>query len=82
VVVSGDCPELGKWDLGKAVKLKYVNANTLLGKFAFEESAGESIAYKLIVLPPEGASCRENCTTRRRLIAEQGVTKWRDVWEE
>jgi len=41
VIVSGDCPELGKWDLGKAVKLEYVNANTWFG-----EIAGESIAYK------------------------------------
>ncbi len=82
VVVSGNCAELGKWDLSLAFRLEYVNANTWFGEIAFEESAGQSIAYKLIVLPMEGAPLRENRTTRRRLIAQKGITKWRDVWEE
>lgn len=79
VAVSGDCLELGDWDIGKCVHLEFVNDNNWFGEIAFEESAGQSIAYKLIVLPKEGAPLRESRTTRRRSIAKSGITKWRDV---
>ncbi|HSJ03709.1 MAG TPA: hypothetical protein VK956_14710, partial [Verrucomicrobium sp.] len=60
------------------------NANTWFGELIFEASAGASIAYKYVILSPvEGTGpLREMRTTRRRPIAQQGVAKWRDVWEE
>jgi cyclomaltodextrin glucanotransferase len=84
IALIGDCPELGQWDLSKAIPLEYVNTNTWFGELAFNESAGKSIAYKLVVFPaePDAAPRRENRVVRRRPIATEGITKWRDVWEE
>ena len=84
IVVIGDCPELGCWDISKAVALEYVNHNTWFGEIAFNESAGKSISYKLAVIHPgpDSAPGRENRIVRRRPISESGVAKWRDVWEE
>ncbi len=84
IVITGDCPELGHWDIAKAIGLEYVNHNTWFGELVFNQSAGHSIAYKLVVIPPDpkGAPHRENRVVRRRPISEWGVAKWRDVWEE
>ncbi len=84
ILVIGDCPELGQWDLGRGVPLEYVNHNTWFGELAFNESAGKPIAYKMVVLhpQPDAGPGRENRVVRRRSIAESGVAKWRDVWEE
>ena len=84
ILVIGDCPELGHWDLAKGIPLEYVNHNTWFGELAFNESTGKSIAYKLVVIhpQPDAAPGRENRPVRRRPIAESGVSKWRDVWEE
>ena len=74
ILVIGDCPELGEWDLGAGVPLEYVNHNTWFGELVFNESAGNSIAYKLVVIhpQPEAAPGRENRIVRRRPIAESG----------
>jgi cyclomaltodextrin glucanotransferase len=84
VIVIGDCPELGSWDLGKGVPLEYINPNTWFAEIAFNESAGKSVAYKFAVLHSEANSApgRENRPCRRRAVAAEGVAKWRDVWEE
>jgi cyclomaltodextrin glucanotransferase len=84
IVVIGDCVELGQWDISKGVLLEYVNHNTWFGELAFNESCGWTIAYKLVVLHPQPdvPPGRENRIVRRRPIAESGITKWRDVWEE
>lgn len=84
VVVIGDGPELGRWDIGKGVPLEYINPNTWFTEIAFNESAGQSIAYKFAVLhtDPNLAPGRENRPCRRRAVATEGVVKWRDVWEE
>jgi cyclomaltodextrin glucanotransferase len=84
VVVIGDCAELGNWDLAKGVPLEYINLNTWFTELAFNESAGESIAYKFAVLHPgpDLPPGRENRPVRRRAVGTEGVAKWRDVWEE
>ena len=84
IMVIGNCPELGEWDLAKGVPLEYVNHNTWFGELVFNESAGKSIAYKHVVIHPhpDMGPGRENRTVRRRPIAEGGVAKWRDEWEE
>ena len=84
ILVSGDCQELGQWDLTKAIPLEYVNHNTWFGEIAFNETAGKAIAYKLVIVHPKPdlAPGRENRTVRRRPIPESGAIKWRDVWEE
>jgi cyclomaltodextrin glucanotransferase len=84
ILVIGDCQELGRWDLAKGIALEYVNHNTWFGEIAFNESAGKTIAYKLVVLhaQPNSAPGRVNRILRRRPIPENGVSKWRDCWEE
>jgi cyclomaltodextrin glucanotransferase len=84
LALIGDCPELGEWDLSRAVPLECVNRNTWFAEVAFNQSAGQSIAYKYVIFPvdPNQAPHREMRITRRRPIAEKGVAKWRDVWEE
>ncbi len=84
VVIIGDCPELGNWDISKGVPLEYINLNTWFTEIAFNESAGQSIAYKFAVLhaDPNSAPGRENRPCRRRALGTEGVAKWRDSWEE
>ncbi|UBF28484.1 cyclomaltodextrin glucanotransferase [Kovacikia minuta CCNUW1] len=86
VVVTGDCPELGEWDIHQAYALEYINSNTWFGEIPFNESAGRAIAYKYAILyrddngndtnPP----LRENLVCRRWLLADEGIVKWRDTW--
>ncbi|MEW5861091.1 MAG: alpha-amylase family glycosyl hydrolase, partial [Cyanobacteriota bacterium] len=35
VVVIGDCPELGNWDISKAYPLEFINTNTWFGEIPF-----------------------------------------------
>jgi len=84
VLVIGDCPELGRWDLSKGIALEYINPNTWFTELHFNESAGQSVAYKFVILHPEenSAPVRENRPARRRAVGAEGTAKWRDVWEE
>jgi cyclomaltodextrin glucanotransferase len=84
VIVTGDCVELGNWDIAKGVPLEYINLNTWFTELAFNESAGQSVAYKFAVLHAQADSApgRENRPCRRRALGTEGVSKWRDVWEE
>ncbi|HEY1084150.1 MAG TPA: alpha-amylase family glycosyl hydrolase [Prosthecobacter sp.] len=83
IAVTGDIPELGCWDLQKALFLECVNENTWFGEIAIEESAGTSVAYKYVILKPDSLerARRENRSPRRRNLPEHGAGKWRDRWE-
>lgn len=86
VVVTGDAPELGRWDISKAYPLEYINANTWFGEIPFDESAGKPVAYKygicrfdehgVLTEQPQ----RENIVCRRWVVAKEGIVKWRDHW--
>lgn len=80
IVVTGDCPELGNWDIEKAYPLEYINTNTWFGEIPFNESAGKLIAYKYAMWREGQAPLRENQIARRWVIASEGTVKWRDVW--
>lgn len=80
IVVIGDCPELGNWDIGKAYELEYINENTWFGEIPFNESAGRLIAYKYAMLREGKSPLRENLVCRRWVIANEGTVKWRDKW--
>lgn len=84
VAVTGSCPELGSWDLAKAVRLECINRNLWFGELPFHETRGHSIAYKLVILSetPGQPPRREDRIGRFRGIIQSGVTKWRDIWEE
>lgn len=80
VVVTGDCPELGDWDINKAYPLEYINANTWFGEIPFNESAGKAIAFKYAVWRSSESPLYENLVCRRWILATQGTAKWRDTW--
>ena len=81
LVVIGDCPELGNWDIEKGYPLEYINQNTWFGEIPFNESAGKAISYKYAIVRPSQAPWRENVFCRRWILAENGTVKWRNRWE-
>jgi cyclomaltodextrin glucanotransferase len=80
IVVTGDCPELGNWDISKAYPLEYINSNTWSAEIPFDESAGKLIAYKYAMWREGRSPLRENLVNRRWVIAKEGTVKWRDTW--
>ena len=58
-------------------------ARFMMGEVLFDQRAGQAVAYKYAVFRAGGGlPQRENMTTRRRILPEKGVVKWRDVWDE
>ena len=80
VVIIGDCPELGHWEISRAYALEYINANTWFGEIAFNETAGKPIAYKYALWREQQPALYENLVCRRWILANQGTIKWRDDW--
>ncbi|WP_293334556.1 alpha-amylase family glycosyl hydrolase [Microcoleus sp. CAWBG58] len=80
IVVVGDCPELGNWDISKAYPLEYINTNTWFGEIPFNESAGKLVSYKYALLREGMSPLRENLVCRRWVLASEGTVKWRDKW--
>ena len=80
IVVIGDCPELGNWDIGKGFPLEYINTNTWFGEIPFDESAGKLISYKYALLREGQSPLRENLVCRRWVLVSEGTVKWRDKW--
>lgn len=80
IVVTGDCPELGNWDISKAYALEYINSNTWFGEIPFNESAGSAIAYKYAIWRENQPPLRENLVNRRWILVPQGTVKWQDTW--
>ncbi|MEG4850094.1 alpha-amylase family glycosyl hydrolase [Microcoleus sp. B5-D4] len=80
IVVIGDCPELGNWDISKGYPLEYINTNTWFGEIPFNESAGKLISYKYALLREGLSPLRENLVCRRWVLVSEGTVKWRDKW--
>lgn len=80
IAVTGDCPELGNWDISKAYQLEYINPNTWFGEIPFNESAGKAITYKYVLLRQNQPPLYENLVNRRWILADKGTVKWRDSW--
>lgn len=80
VVVVGDCPELGNWDISQAYPLEYINQNTWFAEIPFNESAGQLIEYKYAIWREGKSPLRENLVSRQWFIAHEGTVKWRDTW--
>lgn len=80
VVVVGDCPELGNWDISKAYPLEYINSSTWFAEIPFNESAGKLISYKYGLWREGQPPLRENLIPRRWVLAHEGTVKWRDMW--
>jgi cyclomaltodextrin glucanotransferase len=80
IVVMGDCPELGNFDISKAYPMEYINSNTWFAEIPFDESAGKLITYRYAMLREGHSPLRENIVPRRWVIATEGTVKWRDTW--
>lgn len=83
VMIIGDTPELGNWDLTKGVRMECINASTWSIDLPLTGSMNRAIAYKYVILPGDEskAPLRENRLARRRLIIAEESAKWRDIWE-
>jgi cyclomaltodextrin glucanotransferase len=82
ILVIGDCPELGNWDITKGYVLEYINPNTWFAEIPFNESAGKAIAYKYVLIKGNQEIIREQRAFRRWILADDGIAKWEDVWEK
>lgn len=80
VKVTGNCPELGNWDIGKAFPLEYINENMWLGNLPVKESAGKAIAYKFIIEKPEGGLFYENRPAHFRHLPAEGFLELQHRW--
>lgn len=82
VAIVGDCEELGGWNLSQAIDMQCINENTWFGEVAFDASAGHTVGYKFVIIPPgDAAPRREDRWVRRRLVPPEKCVKWRDEWE-
>ena len=86
VVVTGDVPELGGWDLRQAPVLEFVNADTWFNEIGIDQSAGQAICFRFAVIwagaedPYQGA-CHENVLPRRYCLPTAGRVKLEHDWE-
>jgi len=80
VKVTGNCPELGNWDLSKAFPLEYINDNLWLGRLTLKESAGGAIAYKFIVERDGDGVLYENRPAHFRHLPGDGRMELQHRW--
>ena len=80
VKVTGNCPELGNWDLAKAFPLEYINDNAWLGSLPVTESAGKNIAYKFVVGKDGDGVLYENRPAHFRLLPAEGLLELQHRW--
>jgi cyclomaltodextrin glucanotransferase len=81
VVVIGNCPELGNWNIDDGVPLEFINSNTWFGEIPVEETAGKPVIYKYAIRRPGSVPIRENIVCRRWVLPTEGDVKWRDTWK-
>jgi cyclomaltodextrin glucanotransferase len=86
VVVTGDVPELGDWDLRRAPRLEFVNADTWFNEIICEASAGQPICFRFVVIwetagnPYDGAH-HKNLLPRRFLLPSARRVKLEHNWQ-
>jgi len=80
VKVTGNCPELGNWDLAKAFTLEYINENMWLGHLPLKESAGKAIAYKFVIERDNDGVLYENRPAHFRFLPAEGLVEQQHRW--
>ncbi len=80
VVVTGSVPELGAWDIRKAVPLQYVNRNLWMGDVVFDVSCGKKALYKYAVVDERGHVVRESAMPRMTEIPWESGRECADRW--
>ena len=81
VMVTGSAPELGGWDIRKAVPLQYVNRNLWMGDVVFDISCGKKTLYKYAVVDERGSVLRESIMPRMAVVPHESGTEWADRWK-
>jgi cyclomaltodextrin glucanotransferase len=79
LLVCGDCPELGEWDVARAVRMEWVDRATWATTIGFTPSATRRIHYKFVV-KRHGAHEREPGPGHHRVVPAAGTATWREVW--
>ena len=81
IYLSGSAPELGGWDLTKAVKLNYVNNPTWSGPAFFSTSKGSTVQYKYLVRQSNGTFTWEGGANRSFTVPTSGSAVRNDTWQ-
>ena len=82
IVLSGDCHELGVWDLRRAYGMEFVNRSTWICEVAFSSSVGRLVQFKFVLVGEDADSgLYENIIPRRLLLPLQGREKVDSLWE-
>jgi cyclomaltodextrin glucanotransferase len=82
VVLTGDCPELGRWDLAQAYGMEYVNRNTWICEVGFTDSVNKPIRFKYVLVDHDGHSfVREDILPRQLLLPGRGRQKVDSIWQ-
>jgi cyclomaltodextrin glucanotransferase len=79
IFLTGDCAELGNWDMDKAVRMEYINANTWAIDLQFMKSLDQFINFKYFV-KHDGKIIRENRLGRKRRVPAKGYEIWKNKW--
>ncbi|HEX2643703.1 MAG TPA: carbohydrate-binding module family 20 domain-containing protein, partial [Thermoanaerobaculia bacterium] len=77
--VVGSAPELGGWDVTKAVKLNWVDSDTWSGPVFFSTSKGAAIEYKYIVRQG-GTTTWESGANRTYTVPTTGTGSRNENW--
>lgn len=81
VLICGDAPELGAWDVARAVPMDWIDHETWATTIAFDASAGRTIHYKFLLERP-GRHERETGRGHHRHVPLAGQATWRDEWRK
>lgn len=79
--IIGGGPELGEWDVERAIKLEYINRTTWGGTIGFTSSVGTNVAYKFVVRNRAGTTLYELGRVHQRWVPQRDVV-WRDDWKQ
>ncbi len=80
LALTGDCQELGNWDLTSSYGLEYVNRNTWIAEVPFDGSAGNVVHCKFVIVCSDGRFRYENLTSRCLLLPAVGRLKHDCIW--
>jgi len=85
IAITGNCDELGNWDIDKAYVLEFVNDNTWIGEVPLQSCAGQKICYKFIAIKEQVDSqtktvVYENILHRWHVVPSQGRVKLDCIW--
>jgi len=80
VRVTGNCPELGGWDLAKAFPLEYINDNMWIGNLPVTESAGKPVTYKFVIERENDGILYENRPAHFRHLPKEGFLELQHRW--